>query len=479
MRSFLLTSRLFALISVCLFASCEKDNLLLNQAPDTHMSVEAINLSGNNRLNSTVSLSWYGTDIDGYITGFEFSVNGGEWIYTETRDSLFRFPIAPGEDTTDVIFRVRAIDDDGQKDESPAELIVPLKNAPPVAEIESVSFPKDTCHLALTFRWKYSDPDGNQTVTGAYLKLNNGPWTEIDRNKPLITLVSVNPEVTGPVSSHLYYNTESQPSSVSLSGFVNGGDNIIYLKVKDIAGTESIVDTATTVYVKPKKHPMLMISGQSPQINQFYRNQIAMTGNSFDFIDLNTGGGKYMPYFWNPTFSTLVKHYDVLFLNSDQGLLTNPSNGNSGLLLEFMAPVMQTFTDNGGKSFITTSFPPAHDLSLMRGVYPIDSLSATSGQAVIQKDSNIYDPAGKFPSISPQNLLLGMDPMVPAVDAKVIYKARLTPFGAWKGPDVVGVTRSFAGKTRQVFFSVELHQFTQNISSLNSLFDQMLNQELK
>jgi hypothetical protein len=144
-----------------------------------------------------------------------------------------------------------------------------------------------------------------------------------------------------------------------------------------------------------------------------------------------------------------------------------------------MASVMQSYTDNGGKSFITTSFPSGQDLALLRGVYPIDSISTTSGMAVIQKDSSIYNPANQYPTLSPKNLLLGIDPMIPSVDATALYKGKLTPFGAWKGPDVVGVKRTVAGKVRQIFFSVELYLFNQDETALNALFNQVFNTDLQ
>jgi hypothetical protein len=479
MKTMKQTLRLLAFVSVCLFASCEKDALIANLPPDTHLSVKAINLSGDNRLNSTVNLSWYGTDADGYVIGYEYSVNGSEWIKTESQDSTFRFPIAPGQDTTDVVFRVRAIDNDLNRDETPAELVVPLKNAPPVAEIESASFPRDTAHLAFTFRWKYSDPDGNQTVTKAFIRLNDGNWTEIDRSKPLITLIAKTPTFSGYTDAHLYYNTEGNPSTLSLSRFNNGGDNVVYLKVVDIAGTESVIDTSLTVFVKSKKNDLLFINGQSRTVANAYAGLIGKAGLAFDFIDLNQEGGKYMPFFWNPTYTLMMKQYPLLFLNTDQSLVINPSTGSSGLLLELMASVMQSFTDNGGKSFITTSFPSGQDLSLLRGVYPIDSISTTSGMAVIQKDSSIYNPANQYPTLSPKNLLLGIDPMIPSVDATALYKGKLTPFGAWKGPDVVGVKRTVAGKVRQIFFSVELYLFNQDETALNALFNQVFNTDLQ
>jgi hypothetical protein len=465
-------------ISSLLLFGCKKDELIGNQAPETKLSVDSINLSGNNRLNSTVRLSWYGTDIDGFVTNYEFSINNGPWIATNVQDTVFKFSIDAGSDTTDIIFMVRAIDDKGVKDATPAMVSIPLKNAPPQATIEAESFPIDSTNLALTFRWRFADPDGDNTVTKAFIKVNTGNWVEIDRSKSLITLIATNTKNIGIVPASVYYNIDNNPSSIAISSFNNGGNNTIYLKVTDIAGSESKIDTSKTVFVKPQLSDMLFLNGQNSTIANTYKNLVSKAGKAYDYIDLGAEGGKYLPRFFNPTFRLLTSKYKLLFINTDQGLFTNTATGNSGLLLEFLAPVLQNFTDNGGKSFITTSFPSGYDLANIKGAFPIDSISNTSGQAVIASDSNIYNPEGKMPTLSPKNLVLGVDPFVPSVDALVIYRARTSAFGAWKGPNTVGVKRMVAGKARQVFFSVELHLFNADDTKLESLFSYIFNTEL-
>jgi len=465
-------------ISSLLFFGCKKDELIGNQAPETKLSVDSINLSGNNRLNSSVRLSWYGTDIDGFVTHYEYSINNGDWIATKIQDSTFKFSIDAGSDTTDIIFKVRAIDNKGVKDPTPAMVSIPLKNAPPQVTIEEESFPIDTTNLALTFRWRYADPDGDNTVTKAFIKVNAGNWIEIERNKSLITLIAANTKNVGNGAAQLFYNIDNNPSAVSINTFNNGGNNTIYLKVLDIAGSEGKIDTSKTVFVKPQTSDMLFLNGQNSTIANVYQNLVSKAGKTYDYIDLGAEGGKYLPRFWNPTYRLLTSRYKLLFINSDQGLFTNTSTGNSGLLLEFLAPILQHFTDNGGKSFITTSFPSGYDLANIKGAFPIDSISNTSGQAVIASDSNIYNPAGLMPTLSPKNLVLGVDPFVPSADALVIYRARTSAFGAWRGPNVVGVKRMVVGKARQVFFSVELHLFNADPTKLENLFSYIFNTEL-
>lgn len=70
--------------------------------------------------------------------------------------------------------------------------------------------------------------------------------------------------------------------------------------------------------------------------------------------------------------------------------------------------------------------------------------------------------------------MLGVDPFVPTVDASPIYRAQLTKYGAWKGPDIVGAVRKSGGKTKQVFFSVELYLMNNDVAAIQKLFDQVL-----
>lgn len=463
---------------LCFFGSCVDEEMVGEFPPDTFISIEKIDLTGEDRLNSSVRLSWYGTDKDGYVVGYEFSIDEENWFRTEKRDSVFKFSIAAGQDSADIDFHIRAIDNEGNVDATPAYLRVPLKNSPPVVDFETDSYPTDTTFGVLTFRWNYSDPDGDNTVTNAYLRVNEGTWYEIDRSQPMISLRSDNPQTAGSTNAQVFYQTDLNALPDLIDGWQNDGDNILYLKVVDIAGTESTIDTASVLYNKKQNSDLLLINGQPSNVNQAYREIVnAVYSNGYDAIDFADGNGKNQPVFWNPTFTLLTEMYDKLMFNTDQSLFANPLTGQSAILLEFAAPVMQNFTDGGGKSFVTTSFPPGFDPVDIRGAFPVDSLSQTSGQAVIETDSSIYSDQAGFPSLSPTSLLLGADPFVPTIDAKPIYKAQLKAFGAWKGTDIVGVIREENGNTKQVFFGVELYRFSKDPSALNSLFDKILNEE--
>ena len=462
---------------VALITGCKEDSILQNQPPDTSISIEKIELTGENRLNSSIYLSWYGTDKDGYVTGYEYSIDNINWFHTTTRDSTFKFSIAPGEDTTDVDFYIRSIDNDEEKDQIPAYLKIPLRNSAPSVEFIEESFPEDTAFSVVTFRWNFDDPDGNNTVIKALLKINDGNWVEIDRSKFMISVRPQDATASGAVDADLFYNTDIATRATTIDGFRNGSENTFYLKVVDFAGSESSVDTSEVVFVKRQTSDLLLISGQPNAVNTLYKTYIGNNYSSYDAIDFALDNGVYQPKYWNPTFSLLTELYDKLVFNCDQSLFSNPITGQSGLLLEFAAPVLQNYNNSGGKSFIITSFPAGLDPSELTGAIPVDSLSTTSGQAVLYPDSSIVGASSDWPNLQPKSLILGLDPFLPSIDGEPIYTAQISTFGAWKGPNVVGAVRRQNGKVNQVFFSVELYRLNKDDNALNSLFDKVLNTE--
>jgi hypothetical protein len=450
-----------------------------NLEPNTVISPESINLTGDNRLNSVVFLSWFGSDKDGYVNGYEVSLDNQNWVYTTQNDSLFSFTLSAGSDTTDIDFYVRSIDNDGLKDPSPAYLKVPLKNTPPVASFVEQGFPEDTVNIVTTFRWGATDVDGNETIIKAYLKANQGDWLEIDVNEKMLSIVPVTDNQTGLMEAHVYYGNNTLPLSENLKGLVIGDTNHFYVKVIDFANAESPEDTSNVVFIKPKTSNRLYITGLPDGPTNIYKSLLNVNNIDNDAIDYFAEGGKYQPGFWTPTFDLLLEHYDEVVLTSDATNFTNSVTGRKAVLLDFMAPSLQIFSNNGGKTLVVTSFTKGQDISGIIGTFPIDSLSSSNGQARLYPDSTISSTLGAgFQNMGANVVLSGQSPFYMSIGAEEAYMGHFTPVQNWSGPSTVGARRKDGNDNYyQYFFSVQLHLMDKSITELETLFDQILNND--
>lgn len=465
-----------------IFSGCKKTgDRLPNKLPETKIAFEEIDLSGDARLTSSVRLSWFGTDGDGYIQGFEISIDNGEWIYTDKQDSTFRFNIAAGSDSADILFQVRAIDDADNIDPTPAQLNVPIKNSTPIAEIDNSTIKADSTLVVLSFEWSVNDPDGFETLEEALIKVNDGSWNTISFSEGtnLISVVPSDPDMVGVQNAEIYFNQENN-AALQLDGFINGDSNTFYIKAADIAGKESEPDTSTTVYFEPVTSDLLVVNGQPLNVADQYRSILDNVYGNYNFYDISKN--TLLPTYFNPTFKLLIQQFDKIFFNSDSQIFTNLNNQQERLLLSFATPSLLEYTNQGGKLFITTSFTvtPSDSLGALKGVLPFEELSSTStggGSADLFPDSTVYSIDPDFPDLNAGGVIFSMDPVVPTADAEAFYFANFNNHPNWTD-NAIGIRRTnSANRVNQVLFTVELYALNGNPQNLETLFDKILNDE--
>ena len=169
---------------------------------------------------SKQELSWWGDDPDGDVVGYYYRWStDSDWNYTEEEGGIFYVPIRTELDIFS--FEIKAVDDDGNEDASPAKLVLPIKNSPPQISFRYLSNPQiadissDTSYTfpTRTFIWDLYDQDGNETITDIFYTLNDTCdtcWQRLDSDASSITLTNL-----------------------------DEGLYTIYFKCKDIAGAES------------------------------------------------------------------------------------------------------------------------------------------------------------------------------------------------------------------------------------------------
>ncbi len=197
----------FVLVGVTLSAmlvlsGCRKEEEVFidtNLEPNTHLtSAPATEAQANYRIH----LYWDGTDPDGYVVGYYFAWDdtvAGSWEFTGKTDSLFKAKIDTAGETRRHTFYVRAVDNEGKLDATPARIRFDAWTALPVIEFmyricgpmdpdTTVSCnplgvrpdAKDTVLMGTPceFLWDGWDPDGQGALVDFSFRLDSNPFSE-------------------------------------------------------------------------------------------------------------------------------------------------------------------------------------------------------------------------------------------------------------------------------------------------------------
>lgn len=440
-------------LSLGLVLACEPGVPVENQLPETRMSVDRIDLSGPDRLNSVVKLAWFGSDADGYVVAYELRVGEGPWVRTTQTDSTLVLGIPAGQDTADLAVEVRAIDHEGGIDPSPARLVVPIKNTPPSAEFTTSSFPDVPVWNAVTFQWFAEDPDGAGSITDVELRVNGGAWRPIDPNQKLVSLVL---HASG--ATALYYG--NQEASAANWGYAldTAGPSLLEIRARDLAGAWSAPDTAPSVTVKMPQSKLLVVASHSAAADAAWSSDLAALGVDYDLLDLLSNSGAARPRSWNPGFRHTLRGYDAVVVYTASSVMLDPQTGLTKLPLAHMGPAIQRFGEAGGRVLVSASFSATSDLTDLVGTFPIDGLVTSTGQVRLVTDSALVAQQSGYPNLKSTNVLIGLTPMVASADAEVLYRGQLSKLSGWQGDNLMGVLRRKQGAVQSVFLSFDLHR---------------------
>lgn len=459
--------------------ACDKGELLPNQAPETKIFLDEIQLAGADRLNSFVKLHWSGEDVDGYVSGYELSFDAQNWSLTTDTDSTFQLPLALGQDTADIDFYVRAIDNQDLVDPDPAYLRIPIKNTPPVVAFDSTKTIPDSVLGAWSVLWSVEDSDGFETLDSIFIKINDGPWYPLPPQINFISLIPENPTQLGEQGLQIFTGTTSDLQRLPLEGVLVGDLNRMYLQARDIAGVLSKTDTTDPFYLFPQKGDLLVIDANNNQTaDDTYLPILDQVYSDYDYFNLIDN----QPPFWDPTFGMVLGQYDKVFWYGDESLFEEQ------LLLELGSGALQQFLNRGGKLFVTTTFPssltsdPATaNQSSIFSFSPMDSLSSSPGQARIGKnDTLMIAPAfeADYPRLITSALIISADPFYSKDPLQDMYTSSIIKSGGWEGPSTICAKSSFNnGETNQIFWSVDLYKLNGdegNPQALEQLFSQVL-----
>lgn len=465
------------LIAIVLASSCESGvdgDLNPNLPPETFFLTDTIIRPEQARFSSQIRIQWSGNDPDGFVIGYEFSFADTlefPWQFTTTTDSIFVLPITEGQNTDDVLFRVRAIDNQGSRDPNPPRLVFPVKNSAPTLSFSETQRVPDSTFNFFSAGWIINDIDGEANLSRLELAVNDTStgWTQLPLETRFLSFVLQNP-TEGSSSADLFSGLTFRSLDTSVGGFQVDSDNSIILRVTDRAGAQSVLDTLS-FYIKPKTSRILVLNdiglSSSEATMDFHLDLLAQNGiTRFDELNISdgqTGGGLKVtrsaafPATTNPTLLRMLAEWDFIYWVSD----------NLDRNVTFANEILATFFSEGGRAFVTIpikelepSDPVLNFLNIQSFTEPGDPLATSMQIANGREITPLLNP-DRWPILESSQTISNIVPIEPLAGATALYKAdfRLVlltgPRPDFTGNEVISLIN---GDRNMIYFGLDLTQ---------------------
>ena len=483
----------FFLIGLILFLSCETaptGEFVENNPPNTFLTVEQINREGDFRLSSQINISWWGTDSDGYIVGYEYAINDtteNAWQFTTKTDSTFILPIEEGLSEDNVLFKIRAIDDDGAIDTDGARLVFPIINTAPSVSLNQKELPVDTMFSIASFGWTISDLDGLGNISRTEIAINDttNEWIEIpipqNEDRLFISLEFDN-KTLGTVDANVFQGRSfSTLQGTTIPGIKINENNTFYVRVIDNAGAVSTTESVTW-FIKQSTSKTLFINDFSGSatgsVASFHKGLLAYSGIEPDQWIINDGEvsqekvalSEAFPAVIDPTLKKTLAKWDHIYW------VSNDIDRN----ITYALDIATEFFDNGGTMFVNIPMKGISQNDEIFNFLPVDSIGVLSGiqtNFLLNANTIADSPDGiGGPELSISNRIVGNYPLKPSSGAQLLYSTdflatTLIGFNQdYNGNEAIAIENN---EQNVIYFSVDLRDLNGN----NNI-EEMLNQIL-
>ena len=497
------SSLAFAILStIAILSGCQKKftgEEIGNLPPETTIFTDTIMRTGSDRLVSTVKAQWHASDPDGYIKGYELQFGEDElWVYTTKQDTTFTINLPKGADSFDFVFRVRAIDNNGTTDPTPAQLYFPVKNAPPTASFVYQASPGGIQRLpyttfpALRYSWTASDPDGFDNLSYIELVFNDSNNTPIQLDKSITTGVFeavIWDPTTNEVEAKVYLGNNNTLQNYTIQGMKLDAINKMYIRAVDGVGTPSNWAESDTVFVRSKKSKLLLVNSNSGSIEStenFFKKYVNKQINEeADVTRLTeTLNGRYTELAPdNFTQSLIFEKYKYIVWFGN----------NAETVLVLAERTLDKFVQNQGKIFVSTNFPNSIDpQSTYFSPTPVETLTNPTSGGIFRLENNadITPKETGWPQLKSIRSLSSARPFVPINGAISIYDAELiitvgSDIQPWTGnSNIMAKQTNAQGETTYIISALEIQNFAtdsqpETVASMEELFRKILRDEFK
>ncbi len=574
MTKFFSISFVLLLVFTLLMSSCREhvaDSPVATKPPQTFLWLYPDGEVGTGV--SRAHLRWWGESPNGLVRGFLFSfkvVTGS--VTTLPAPDTLRYSWVTRNDSTvlfpmDTIFRkfavvVRAVDngfgglpehsivrmlpfafwdkndnglfdgDDQRLDDlsravDPVGAVqtFPIRNTPPTIALlpnpSDINTPQklpDTTFTAVTFGFKGSDPDGDNTLAAYRIALNDttvsNAWVTVALRDTILTLVvprlrsdAAATTVTADLYSGKFLGRRliGQVPNLKLNA-----ENVLYIQVRDVAGEYSpalrFPGSTDRWYVKQPRSRLLLVNDYTRFDKQLagstYQTALAsVSGGQFtqvDQLDIGLGlsasekesgrFGRLVPQFADPALVQTFLLYDYVVWYTDE----LPSLAVAQLSVF-------SYLQNGGRVIFSTMFLNTTDpRGALRDFAPIDSVSgvtlpppapppASAGDSRLPANYVVYADSSDTRYIYPQ-LALNASPTIHSVFMRPIYRRSDARYLYRLQPDARVPQRYFGsptiavidGQSTIIFVGLPLHLLNNTVQGnprgLTAFFEKALQQ---
>ena len=479
---------LFLLIATTV-VSCKKDfegERTDLGAPETFMAVDSIYRSGDSRYTTTVEAHWWGSVKTGFIKGYEVSIDNMQtWNFTDKQSGTFLLSLPSGLDTTDIRIFVRAVDNNGKVDPTPAGTTYPVRNSAPNINFDFSTGQKTVAFPAFRYSWILTDVDGLADISIVEIALNDTIKNKVQVPSNVNASTFVGEKVNGVFTGNflLYNNNQTNPYSQKLSGGLMNDTNIIFIRCKDRTGSQSAWISAK-IYIREPKNRLLFINdyiSNKNAITAFYTTRINNLGTNFTNYDVVTS---LVDEFPSDEFTT-SKTFD--FFNRIVWATEDPTRS-----LGTAQNASISFFNNGGKIFMVLEIP--NDVALNASFFsftPIERLVDNPGRSFRMATGDQIISYTNWPKLKATGIITYPRPFYTYASSSGLYtydslaSAQLRSFGpggapAWTGPSNVMAKRinTQLNKTDIVTLTAPLHLLNGN-NNVDSFFQKVVLSELE
>jgi hypothetical protein len=277
---------------LAILSSCTKDfegDRNASLEPETFALVDSIRRDSANFLTTTVTGYWYGESKTGFIVGYEVSTdNMQSWVYTTEQRGTFTLNLPFGVREGQLPIFIRAVDNLGQRDPTPAQMVFPVRNTAPRVGIDPVANPRPfSTFPIIRLVWNVSDIDGLNDIAAYEIAMNDtiAPFNlpsgfTVDRISDSNGIVAARIEAirngtTFTNNFQVFTGNRTIPASGVLTGVIYNQVNYIYIRAIDRTGNISgwAIDSA---FIRVPVSDILVVNalrtGSALNMNYLRRN---------------------------------------------------------------------------------------------------------------------------------------------------------------------------------------------------------------